>query len=137
MENKQLTHGDYLEFNKEFPLVLDKPLCKKPKYMNEVWVSFTKGEARKGWVLSLTGGDFGSSMQKEMYGDMISFFFPPKRGETFYKGIKTWWLMDIGIGKTEEECHASFCKHNWFRRSKDNIQHHRFWAHIAHESKNR
>jgi len=133
MKSKQVTHGDYLKFDKQYPLDLSKPLKKKPKYMNEVWVSFTAGSARKGWVLSLTGGDFSSSMQREMYGDKISIFFPPIRGDKFYRGIKTWWLTDIGIGKTLEECHESYCKHDWFKRSKSDIQHHRFWSHIETE----
>ena len=137
MESKTYTGRDFMEFDKQFPLVLDKPLCKKPKHMDEVWVSFGGGEVRKGWVLSLTGGDLGQSMKYEMYGDMISFFFPPIRGEKFYRGIKTWWLTDIGIGKTEQECLDSYCKHDWFRRSKDNIQNHRFWSWVGEQKTNR
>ena len=128
MESKTYTGRDFMEFDKQFQLVLDKPLCKKPKYMNEVWVSFGYGRAYKGWVLALTGGDLGDTLKQEMYGDMIKIFFPPVRGESLYKGEKTWWLTDIGIGKTKEECLNSFGKHDWFRRSKSKIQNDRFWA---------
>jgi hypothetical protein len=128
--SKIYTGKDYMEFDKQFPLELSKPLKKKPKYMDEVWVSFGWGKAHKGWVLSLTGGDFGTSMKQEMWGDMISIFFPPIKGETFYKGVQTWWLMDIGIGKTKEECLESYCKHDWFKRSKSKIQNDRFWAYV-------
>lgn len=124
------TGRDRMEFNEQHPLELRKPLKKKLKWMDEVWVSFGFGQAHKGWVLSLTGGDFGTSMKQEMYGDKISIFFPPIKGETFYKGVQTWWLMDIGIGKTKKECLDSYCKHDWFRRSKSKIQNDRFWAHI-------
>ena len=129
--NKPMTRGDFMEFDKQFPLVLDKPLCKKPKYMDEVWVSFGRGHMRKGWVLALTGGDFSATLTQETYGDMISFFFPPIRGEQLYRGIQHRWLMDIGIGKTEQECLDSYRKHDWFKRPKSYIQTHRFWAYVS------
>lgn len=131
MESKVYTGKDTMEFDKQYPLKLEKPLMKKPKYMNEVWVSYGFGKAHKGWVLSLTGGDYGTSMSADIYGDKISIFFPPVRGEDLYKGIQTWWLMDIGIGKTKQECLASYRKHDWFRRPKSHIQNDRFWAHVS------
>ncbi len=138
MTNKTYTGKDYMEFNKQFPLKSSKPLKKKPKWMDEVWVSFGRGSAYKGWVISLTGGDFSSSMKQELDGDKISIFFPPVRGESIYKGNKTWWLCDIGIGKTLEECHESYCKHDWFKRPKDHIQNDRFWAYNREqENKNK
>jgi hypothetical protein len=130
MENNVITRGDYIEWLKANPLHLDKPLCKKPKYLDKVWVGFTRGEAHEAWVLALTGGDFGTNLKQQEYGDMIQVFFPPKHGETFYRGVKEFWLMDIGIGKTKEECIKTFCKYKWFRRSIDNINHDRFWASI-------
>ena len=135
MSNKIITGADYLDWVKEHPLNLDKPLCKKPRYLDKVWVSFSEGEAHEAWVLSLTGGDFETSMTPEIFGDRIKFFFPPKSGEKFYKGLHTWWLMDIGIGKTKEECHASYCKHDWFKRSKNAINTHRFWAAVRNKTK--
>jgi len=133
MTTSSYTVGNYLDWIKEHPLNLDKPLCKKPKYMDEVWVSFTQGEARKGWVLALNGGDFENQIDQQQWGDQIKVFFPPVRGEHFYRGVKTWWLMDIGIGKTKAEAHASYCKHTWFKRSKKAINNDRFWAAMSKE----
>jgi len=130
MQSKVITHGDFLEWVKDNPLVLDKPLCKKPKYLDKVWVGFSKGDAHEGWVLSLTGGDYQTDMQQWLEGDTITVFFPPKKGQSFYRGKVTFWLMDIGIGKTKEECIKSWCKHDWFKRSKDKINNDRFWAAI-------
>lgn len=124
----RVTHGDYLKWIEENPLDLTKPLCKKPKYLDRVWVGFTRGEAHEAWVLALTGGDFGTNLTQQLHGDMIQLFFPPKRGEHFYKGVKEFWLMDIGIGKTKEECIESFGKYNWFKRPKNQINNDRFWA---------
>lgn len=123
-----ITRGDYLNWLEKHPLRLTKPLCKKPKYLDQVWVGFMRGEAHQAWVLALTGGDFGTNLKQQEHGDMIELFFPPKRGETFYKGVKLFWLMDIGIGKTKEECIQSFGKYDWFKRSKDDINHDRFFA---------
>ena len=122
------TVGDYFDWVKDNPVILTKPLCKQPRYMDEVWVTFGHDEAFKGWVLGLTGGDFGTSMKYELWGDMITFFFPPVRGEKFYRGKKLFWLMDIGIGKTKEEALNSFEKHDWFKRSKEDINFHRWLA---------
>lgn len=136
MKSKVITNGDHVDWIKNNPIVLDKPLCKKPKYLDKVWVGFSEGDAHEAWVLSLTGGDFGTSMKQMEYGDTIRLFFPPKRGESFYRGEKTFWLMDIGIGKTKEECIKSYCKHDWFKRSLDHINHDRFWAAIKEKNNN-
>ena len=120
--------GDGILFEKQFPTTLKKSLCPKPKYLDKVWVSFGYGRACEGYVLGLNGGDFGTSMKQDLYGDRIKFFFVPTRGEKFYKGEHEWWLMDIGIGKTKQEAIDTCEKYQWFKRSKAQLANDRFWA---------
>lgn len=122
---------DLRAFNKEYPLsnVLDKPTLKKPKWCDKVILKFSKGRYYEAYVTALNGGDMSSNLDQSMWGDRIELFVIPNRGvPSFMKGIKSFWLQDIGIGKTREEADATYCKHVWFKRSKEEIQLDRFWG---------
>ena len=82
----------------------------------------------EGYVVALNGGDMSNTMNQSIFGDQIELFMLPRRGYKFMQGLKTFWLCDIGIGKTKEEADTSFMKHDWFKRSKSKIQNDRFWA---------
>lgn len=132
------TTRDHIQWEKDNPLHLDKPLAKKWKAYDRVIVKFGNDFYLEGWVTALSGGDFATSIRNPSpFGDKISFFIEPKRGLDFhFTGNKEFWLQDIGIGKTRKEADESYRKHDWFKRSKSKIQNDRFWAWI-HEKEER
>ena len=118
-------------FDKAYPIdyVLERPLLKKPKWCDKVIIKFTKDSYYEAYVTALNGGDMSNVLEQSMWGDSIQLFILPNRGvESFMKGLKTFWLEDIGIGKTKEEADATYLKHRWFKRSKAQIQNDRFWS---------
>ena len=122
---------DTLAFNDAYPVknVLKKPLLKKPKWCDKVIIKTSTGCYYEAYVTAVNGGDMNNTIDQSMWGDQIQLFMLPNRGVPIYmKGLKTFWLCDIGIGKTKEEADASYMKHDWFKRSKQQLQNDRFWS---------
>jgi len=133
-------HRDKRAFDKAYPLskVLERPLLKKPKWCDKVVLKFSKGSYYEAYVTALNGGDMWNTLDQSMWGDQIELFVLPNRGvPMFMKGVKTFWLEDIGIGKTREEADASYMKHKWFKRSKQKIQNDRFWSDDMNKERNK
>lgn len=130
---------DVLTFNKEYPLnkVLNRPLLKKPKYLQKVVLKWVEDVYYDAYVLGVNGGDMSSSMPQSMWGDQIKLFIVPGRGRNVMAGVRELWLTDIGIGKTKAEADQSFCKHDWFGRYKNQIQNDRFWSTEMSELRNK
>lgn len=130
---------DVLTFNKEYPLnkVLNRPLLKKPKYLQKVVLKWVEDVYYDAYVLGVNGGDMSSSMPQSMWGDQIKLFIVPGRGRNVMAGVHELWLTDIGIGKTKAEADQSFCKHDWFSRYKNQIQNDRFWSTEMDELRNK
>tara|TARA_R110000803_G_scaffold37570_4_gene80957 strand:- start:1851 stop:2291 length:441 start_codon:yes stop_codon:yes gene_type:complete len=131
---------DPIAFNKEHPInnVLERPLLKKPKWCDKVIIKFTADFYYEAYVTALNGGDMSDKLEQSMWGDQIELFVIPNRGVPSYmKGVKSFWLEDIGIGKTKEEADATYLKHRWFKRSKQQIQNDRFWSIDMDEQRNK
>ena len=126
-----IIHRDTLAFDKKYPIdnVLERPLLKKPKWCDKVVLKHSEGSYYEAYVTALTGGDMASTLKQSMWGDHIELFVVPKRGvKKYMKGVRTFWLEDIGIGKTRAEADATYMEHRWFKRSKKQIQNDRFWS---------
>ena len=123
---------DKLAFDKAYPAseVLERPLLKKPKWCDKVIIKFTTGCYYEAYVTALNGGDMSDELEQSMWGDQIEVFVIPNRGVPKYmKGVKSFWLEDIGIGKTKKEADDTYEKHTWFKRSgKQELQNDRFWS---------
>ena len=135
-----IIHRDTLAFDKAYPInnVLERPLLKKPKWCDKVVVKFSKHCYYDAYVTALNGGDMACNLDQSMWGDHIELFVVHTRGvKAYMKGIKTFWLEDIGIGKTKEEADATYMKHRWFKRSKKQLQNDRFWSIDMAEQRNK
>lgn len=130
---------DTLAFDKAYALskVLKRPTLKKLKWCDKVVLKFSKDGYYEGYVTALNGGDMGNTIEQSMFGDQVQLFMVPKRGYKFMQGLKTFWLCDIGIGKTRAEADATYMQHDWFKRSKQQIQNDRFWSSDMEELRNK
>lgn len=117
-----VTHGEFLEWKKTNPITDSTAwsIQKDVKFYDEVYMAFSNdGKPHKCYLLQRG--------KRSPWGDIVELFFPKKSG-IFYKGVKEFWIQDIGLGKTAKEAQANYMKFNWIQRNKRDLQHHVFFS---------